>query len=180
MKAKIIIAALATLLLASQSYAGIQSAVIQVDGLTCPFCAYGLEKKFKALPGVSGMKVRMRTGKVEVLFKENAIPTVESLRKAVVDGGFTPREIELSINGRLLNFEDQHGVHFAIEDTGVKFVLLPPEDKSKVELERIEKEWLRLRKEGRVIVTGRLHEHTDAVSKDIAQVIVVREIHRER
>ena len=35
---------------------------IQVDGLGCPFCAYGLEKKFKEFDGIKNVAIEIETG----------------------------------------------------------------------------------------------------------------------
>lgn len=35
---------------------------VQVDGLGCPFCAYGLEKKFKEFKGIKEVKIDIETG----------------------------------------------------------------------------------------------------------------------
>ena len=36
--------------------------MVQVDGLGCPFCAYGLEKKFKEFKGIKAVKIDIETG----------------------------------------------------------------------------------------------------------------------
>ncbi len=46
---------LALLLTALPALAG--EVHVQVNGLACPFCAYGLEKKLKPLAGVAGVQV---------------------------------------------------------------------------------------------------------------------------
>lgn len=71
------------------------SALVQVDGLTCPFCAYGIEKRIRAVPGVEGLTIRMRVGEVEVRYAVGARPDAPSLRRAVEEAGFTPRAVEI-------------------------------------------------------------------------------------
>ncbi|HHH13154.1 MAG TPA: copper chaperone, partial [Thiolapillus brandeum] len=44
--------ALLFLLLAQGAWAAGKHYEMRVDGLACPFCAYGIEKKFKAMKGV--------------------------------------------------------------------------------------------------------------------------------
>jgi len=66
---------------------------IKVDGLACPFCAYGIEKKLKKLEGVEALNVLMDEGEVRIKLKEGATVTEEQIRKAVADAGFTVREI---------------------------------------------------------------------------------------
>lgn len=65
--------------------------VIGVDGLACPFCAYGLEKKLKKLDGVADIYVDMDKGKTDIKLKEGATLSEEKIKKAVEDAGFTVR-----------------------------------------------------------------------------------------
>jgi periplasmic mercuric ion binding protein len=66
---------------------------LAVDGLACPFCAYGLEKKLKKLDGVEALEVDMDEGEVRMKFKEGATVSEEQLNKAAADAGFTVTEI---------------------------------------------------------------------------------------
>jgi periplasmic mercuric ion binding protein len=67
--------------------------VVAVDGLACPFCAYGLEKKLKKLDGVEALVVDMDAGKVRMKLKEGATLSEARIREAVSDAGFTVAEI---------------------------------------------------------------------------------------
>ncbi len=75
------------------AFAGDGPYQIRVDGLSCPFCSYGIEKKLKALPGVDQVEVDMESGVVTVRMVLGATVSDKQLRKAVADAGFTPREI---------------------------------------------------------------------------------------
>ena len=70
-----------------------QSATIQVDGLSCPFCAYGLEKHLKKVKGVKGVKIDMKRGKATVALKSGAKVDDAVLTEAVKKAGFTARGI---------------------------------------------------------------------------------------
>jgi len=63
--------------------------VIGVDGMSCPFCAYGLEKKLKKVQDVESVTIDLNEGEVVVIAKAGATIKEESLRKAVHDAGFT-------------------------------------------------------------------------------------------
>lgn len=63
----------------------------QVDGLACPFCSYGVEKQLRAIPGVSGIKISIKTGTVTVTMKDGAKLTRAQADRAVKDAGFTMR-----------------------------------------------------------------------------------------
>jgi len=72
----------------------IDTVLVQVDGLSCPFCSYGLEKKLKKLNGVEKVEIHMRQGKAEMKIKPGVTITDESIKQAVIDAGFTPRLVE--------------------------------------------------------------------------------------
>lgn len=66
---------------------------VKVDGLSCPFCAYGLEKKIKKLEGVEELSINMHAGTVEVFYRDEKFFDREKLEEAVKDAGFTPKRI---------------------------------------------------------------------------------------
>ncbi len=67
--------------------------VLEVDGLSCPFCAFGIEKKLKKIDGVAHLAVHLEAGKVELKMKEGATVSEERLLQAVKEAGFTARRI---------------------------------------------------------------------------------------
>ncbi len=70
-----------------------QKASIQVDGLSCPFCAYGLEKNLKKVKGIESVDIDMKTGKATVIIKSDRQVDDQALRQAVKKAGFTARDI---------------------------------------------------------------------------------------
>ena len=68
--------------------------VIGVDGLSCPFCAYGLEKKLKKVKDVVSVTIDLNEGKVVVVAKAGTTIKQEVLRKAVKEAGFTVSSLE--------------------------------------------------------------------------------------
>ena len=44
--------------------ADVKSLTVKVDGLACPFCAYGLEKKLKKVEGVEQLNIDINIGEV--------------------------------------------------------------------------------------------------------------------
>ena len=72
---------------------GVPTATIRVDGLSCPFCAYGLEKHLKKVTGVENVKIDMKGGKAVVHLRPGIHVDDAALREAVKKAGFTPREI---------------------------------------------------------------------------------------
>jgi len=71
-------------------------AEVYVDGLACPFCAYGLEKKLKTLDAIQAMEVQIDEGRVLLDFKEGKRPTEDEIQQAVEKAGFTARKIEFA------------------------------------------------------------------------------------
>ncbi len=67
--------------------------IVRVDGASCPFCAFGLEKRIGRLEGVRDVKMELKAGKAIVTLKEGATVSEDALRQAVKEAGFTPREI---------------------------------------------------------------------------------------
>ena len=81
--------------------------MVQVDGLGCPFCAYGLEKKFKEFKGIKKVKIDIETGDFSFSFpSENAL-SMEAVIKQVEKAGYTPISAKiLRANGTIENSED--------------------------------------------------------------------------
>ncbi len=45
---------------------GMLEVSVQVDGLSCPFCAYGLEKKLRKVENVARIEIRVDEGRAVV------------------------------------------------------------------------------------------------------------------
>lgn len=85
------IAVLTLLFLLPLAHASGPIYALQVDGLACPFCAYGIEKKLSSIDGVENTQVEIKTGEVLVTMTEG-VPLAEDLaRKKVKEAGFTLR-----------------------------------------------------------------------------------------
>ncbi|MAT90443.1 MAG: heavy metal transporter [Flavobacteriaceae bacterium] len=63
---------------------------IQVDGLGCPFCAYGLEKKFKEFDGIKNVAIEIETGDFTFTLPSEANLSMEAVEAQVVKAGYTP------------------------------------------------------------------------------------------
>ena len=71
---------------------------VEVDGLSCPFCAYGLEKKLKDLDGVSDIEIDVENAFALLTVEEGKALDEEAIRKKVKDAGFTARTIKKVID----------------------------------------------------------------------------------
>lgn len=65
--------------------------VLGVDGLACPFCAYGIEKRLHKVDGVTDVQVDVGESLVRVTLQEGKTLTEERARQAVDEAGFTLR-----------------------------------------------------------------------------------------
>lgn len=64
---------------------------LQVDGLACPFCAYGIEKKLSHLEGVEQVTTDVANGRVTVQMTGGGILEEVQAKRAVQAAGFTLR-----------------------------------------------------------------------------------------
>lgn len=72
--------------------AGTQYAM-RVDGLACPYCAYGIEKKLKQIEGVERIDVNLEKGLVTVDVREGVTLTEPRMKQLFKDAGFTYRSM---------------------------------------------------------------------------------------
>ncbi len=67
---------------------------LQIDGLACPFCAYGIEKQLKKIEGVVSTSIDIKDGVVTVVMERDATLDEAAAKKAVEAAGFTLRGFE--------------------------------------------------------------------------------------
>lgn len=63
---------------------------VQVDGLGCPFCAYGLEKKFKEFKGIREVKIDIETGQFSFAYPTDKALGLKAVEDQVKKAGYTP------------------------------------------------------------------------------------------
>lgn len=69
-------------------------AVVTVQGMQCPFCAYGIQKHLKKVAGVRSVDVDLEKNQAIVTFAPDAKVTDADLQQAIRKAGFTPGKIE--------------------------------------------------------------------------------------
>ncbi len=70
---------------------------LEVDGLACPFCAYGLEKKLRNdIEGMENLDINIEKGFVTFSFPIKNKPSKEQLKEIVSDAGFQINNISFS------------------------------------------------------------------------------------
>ena len=77
---------------------------VRVDGLTCPFCAYGLEKRIKEIPAVQESIISLEDGIVELIPRAGQHIDIDEVKAAVIAGGFTPRGVQVALAGQLIEW----------------------------------------------------------------------------
>ena len=92
MKKLVLTSLLFTLLLLESTFA--RTVEVQVHGMTCSFCVYSLERKFKKMDSVLKVGVSLELKKIRLETQENS-PSLDEIKKAVLDTGFTPIKVEV-------------------------------------------------------------------------------------
>ncbi len=91
---KILLVPLLAVVLSSPAFAGGNQYSLRIDGLACPFCAYGIEKRLSAIEGVESIETDVRSGQVIVTLAEGKTLSEQVARQAVKDAGFTLRSLK--------------------------------------------------------------------------------------
>ncbi len=88
-RSRFVLAALAMAWFTSAALAAGPSYRIDVAGLACPFCAYGIEKKLNAVEGVERLETNIKEGAVTVIMEDDVTLDRATAAQAVKDAGFT-------------------------------------------------------------------------------------------
>jgi len=89
----------ALLLSSGAGAADVEVVDIAVQGMSCPFCVYNVEKKLRALDGVETAEVDLKQGRARVTMKPGVQTDQARLRQAIIDAGFTPGDISVPGSG---------------------------------------------------------------------------------
>ncbi|PHQ66108.1 MAG: hypothetical protein COB99_00025 [Sulfurimonas sp.] len=87
-----LISILFTILLVQSTFS--RTVEIEVHGMTCAFCVDSLERKFKGMDSVSKVDISLKLKIIRLETDENA-PSMEDIKKAVLDTGFKPFKIKV-------------------------------------------------------------------------------------
>ena len=83
------VAMTAAILYAGAALADHTHYLVQVDGMNCPFCAYGIEKQLQKLDGVENVETELALGQISVEVAEGVTLSEETAREIIRDAGFT-------------------------------------------------------------------------------------------
>jgi copper chaperone CopZ len=67
---------------------------VTVNGMVCPFCAQGITKKFKAMPEVQSVDVRMSESRVYVTLRKGEELDDKSVQEVLTKSGYNVEKIE--------------------------------------------------------------------------------------
>jgi mercuric ion binding protein len=85
--------------LSALSFAGVEKVSVMVNGMACPFCAYGVEKKLKKVEGVKSIDIDIQKGIAILTVKDGGSINIAQVPGAIEDSGFTPDRIEIVVSG---------------------------------------------------------------------------------
>ena len=79
---------------------------VTILGMSCPFCAYGVEQKLKRLAGVTELEVVLETGVATLRLEEDADISNELLQRTVEEAGFEASKITRNFESAFPDFEE--------------------------------------------------------------------------
>ena len=93
---------IAALFFLTASAFGADETVLEIDinGMTCPFCVYSLEKELGKLSEVKQVLISLKSNKARLTLKAGASIDTETLQKVVLNAGYTPGEVREISEGR--------------------------------------------------------------------------------
>ncbi len=158
-----------TLIFFQSAFAEINGVEMQVDGMTCPFCVYGIEKKLKAVGEVKDASSNLKTGIVDIKLEGNGPLDIERLNEAIRESGFTPGKIKIKATGEVTKYKLEGNENPALKVTGTDQVFLltlaPDHEKEEFlngeKLKEIEKASESGSK--KISITGYIHSHSVGV-----------------
>ena len=149
------------LLAALPGLAEISQVSISVNGLGCPFCVYGLEKKLKKVDGVQTVQVDLKSGMAVMILEEGKTPDLSAFNTAVNKAGFTSGEMKITAVGKVV-FKG-NGAFLKLRNSDREYLLFDkgvPRAEGLTQATRARLE--DLEKDGTLVaITGSVHEHTD-------------------
>jgi len=78
--------------------AGQQVVDIDIEGMSCKFCAHSVQKNISKLPYVEKADVNIETKKAHIVITTGKEANIEQLKKKISDSGFTSVKVTIGIN----------------------------------------------------------------------------------
>ena len=116
--------------------ADVLEAELDVRGMSCPFCAFGIEKKLRGVPGVDDVSVLLDEGQIELRFGPGNHTAPADIRRAVEEAGFKLSGLRLKVQGTLA----QDGGRPMLQSSqNVRFLLVDSTSGESISGERLER-----------------------------------------
>lgn len=145
---------LSSLFFITNVFAQIEKIEMGVEGLSCPFCVWGLEKKLKKVKSVDKIEVHLKQAKADLYLKPNAHLNIGALKKAVKDAGFSAGYVRIHAKGNLI--KENGVILFHIRNTNQELLVYETEVVPKNKLMDMLKSNLE------ILIEGNIHEHKDS------------------
>lgn len=68
--------------------------VVEIKGMSCPFCAYSLEKKLKRIENAAGVSIDLNAGKAVITAKPGKSIDEKVIREIIREAGFDVASIK--------------------------------------------------------------------------------------
>lgn len=91
----------ASVLASAGARAEILGARLQVNGMSCPVCSFGVETRLRDVDGVIGVEILLDEGRVLLKLSAGNDATVEAFGRAVRKAGFELGALAIDARGRL-------------------------------------------------------------------------------
>lgn len=93
-----------------------------IFGMDCAPCAYGVQQRLKKLPGITQVVVSLNDGIASIEVAPDSPVTLEQIHDVLVDGGFTPKQAAVTVEGRIA----KEGEHWLLVSGSSKYTLAFP------------------------------------------------------
>lgn len=109
----------------SSAQSNVKTALLGVNGLTCSACTRTVEMQLRKLNFIKDVEMNLEHTNGKITFKENAEIDPSKIAKAVTDAGFSVRFLELIIDFKSVNINNDYcyksgSTTFQFFNTGTK------------------------------------------------------------
>lgn len=126
------------------AFAEIKEVEIGIDGLSCPFCVWGLKKQMKSIEAIEKLDISLKKSVASITLKGKSMLNVQDYKDAVKKAGFSVREIKIFADGRIVTYGDFLALN--IPETNQLFILSHAKE---------------LKVGTKVVIKGNVHEHAE-------------------
>ncbi len=90
--------------------------LLGVDGMSCPFCVYGIEKRLRKIDGVEDVSADLVQGNIWVEATGADVLSEDGARLLLEEAGFTLRSFEVHQPAKYEAKKDEHGKNESGQD----------------------------------------------------------------